>query len=390
MQEMMSSKPRWNSSPRGVLLALVAVLPSVAGTTAAACQSGADKLLADKHYLRAEQEIRQALQHSPNDAHALSDLSVVDRAFGRWDAALVNAEKAVAVAGNSVEAHSKLADALGGKLLASDADPRVGTFAKISLAHRFRKEIDRTLELDPNDLDALQDLARFYWHAPSMVGGDKQKARQTADRLFQIAPDRGAIARADIASDESDAIRRAAAIEAIWREAVAARPESYDGRAALAAALLDEATLDGASGASHLAAAEAEAKRALALDASRIDAYRVLAAVCSRNSRWSELDALLNQAHASVPDDRAPEFTAAVAILTSAAPSQLPRAEQMLRDYLSQPAEGREPHAADAHWRLGLVLEKEGRRADAARELQTAVQQDPSLEDARKELKRLS
>jgi len=371
-------------------LALVTCLISVAVASPAVGQTGADKLIDDKHYLRAEQEIRRALQRAPNDAHLLSDLSVVDRAFARWDAALANAEKAVAVAGSSVEAHSKLADALGGKLLVSDADPRVGTFTKISLAHRFRKEIDRTLELDPNDLDALQDLARFYWHAPGIVGGDKQKARETADRLFRIAPDRGAIARADIASDEGDAPRRAAAIEGIWREAVAARPESYDAHAALAAAYLDRATVEGASGANHLAAAEAEAKRALAMDSSRVDGYRVLASVYVLGARWNELDGLLKQARASVPDDRAPEFSAAVTILTSGAPQQLSRAEQMLREYLSQAVEGREPTSATAHWRLGLVLEREGRRGDALRELQLAVQQDGSLEAARVDLKRLS
>jgi hypothetical protein len=379
-----------NSTGQSWLLALVACLIPVALASPAVGQTNADKLIADKHYLRAEQEIRQMLQRAPNDAHALSDLSVVDRAFARWDAALANAERAVAIAGNSVEAHSKLADALGGKLLASDADSRVGTFAKIALAHRFRKEIDRTLELDPNDLDALQDLARFYWHAPGMVGGDKQKARQTADRLFHIAPDRGAIARADIASDEGDPVRRAAAIEAIWREAVAAQQQSYAARAALAAAYLDEAGLEGASAAGHLAAAETEAKRALALDPSQADAYRVLAAVCAMRARWNELDALLKQAYANVPDDRAPEFSAAVAILNGSVPAQLPRAEQMLRDYLAQPAEGRETSHASAQWRLGLVLEKEGRRAEAMREIQAAVQQDGSLEDAKRDLKRLS
>ncbi len=390
MRTSLRQSPSSKSTPRRLLLALVPTLICGAVASSAIGQTGADKLIADKHYLRAEQELRQTLQRAPDDAHALSDLSVVDRAFSRWDAALANAEKAVGLAGNSVEAHSKLADALGGKLLVSETDSRVGTFAKISLAHRFRKELDRTLEMDPNDLDALQALARFYWHAPGMVGGDRQKARQTADRLFHIAPDRGAVARADIASDEGDPRRRAAAVEAIWREAVAAQPESYDTHVALAAAYLDEATLEGASGQAHLAAAEAEARRALALNPTRAEAYRVLAAVYAGGGHWNELDTLLKQAHASVPDDRAPEFSAAVTVLVGGAPSQLPRAEQMLRDYLLQPAEGREPTLATAHWRLGLVLEREGRRADAVHELQLAVQQDASLAAARLDLKRLS
>ena len=42
-----------------------------------------------------------------------------------------------------------------------------------------------------------------------------------------------------------------------------------------------------------------------------------------------------------------------------------------------------------AHWRLGLVLEKEGKKADAIAEVQTATRLDPKFEQAQKDLKRL-
>ena len=309
----------------------------LAVTTIAVAQRDADKLLADEHYLRAEPIVRAAVQRNPNDAHALSNLSVVDWAFNRFDAAIADAEKAVALAPNSAEAHSKLADALGAKLQSSDA----GTMAKISLAHRFRKEIDRTLELDPNDPDALQDLAQFYWHAPGMVGGDKSKARQTADKLFQISPSRGAAARADFAMDESDTSRRNAAVQAIWQTAVTAKPESYDARAALAAACLA-----GGDDARQLASAESEAKRALSLDPTRINAYTVLAVVYARTGRWNEVEALLKQARERVAEDRTPGYRVAVAILATNQNQQLARAEQLLRDYLSQTPEGQQPSHA--------------------------------------------
>jgi len=344
-------------------------------------QPPADQLLQGGHYLRAEQLIRAALQRNPNDAHSLCNLSVVDWAFNRFDASITDAEKAVAAAPNSAEAHSKLADALGAKLVSSNA----GTFEKISLAHRFRKEIDRTLELDPNDIDALQDLAQFYWNAPGFVGGDKPKARQVADRLFTISPYHASEARVNFASDDSDINRRNAAILTIWQTAVAARPESYDAHAALAAAYLEAG-----SDASHLTSAETEGRRALALDPTRANAYTVLAVVCARAGRWDEMNVVLKQAHERVPDDRSPQYRVAVAILATGQNQQLQRAEQMLRDYLAQPPEGQQPSHAGAHWRLGQVLEREGRKAEAIREFQTAVQQDGSLEGAKKDLKRLS
>jgi predicted Zn-dependent protease len=341
----------------------------------------ADRLLDGGHYLRAEQIVRAALQRNPNDAHALSDLSVVDWAFNRLDASIADAEKAVAAAPNSAEAHSKLADALGAKLVSSNA----GTFEKIALARRFRKEIDRTLDLDPNDVDALQDLAQFYWNAPGFVGGDKQKARQTADRLFAVSPFHAAAARVNFASDDSDSNRRNAAILAIWQDAVASRPQNYDARAALAAAYLEAG-----SDASHLASAEAEAKRALALDPARVSAYTVLASASARAGRWDDVNVWLKQARERVQDDLSPQYRVAVAILTTNQNQQLQRAEQLLRDYLTQPPEGQQPSHAGAHWRLGQVLERQGRKADAVREFQIALHQDGSLEQAKKDLKRLS
>jgi len=178
---------------RNGLLVLFA-LPAAAQTVGT---SPADKLLADGHYRRAEPVVRAALGRTPNDAHYLSDLSIVDWAFNRLDNAIADSERAVAADQGSAEAHAHLADAIGSKLVSSTA----GTFEKLSLAHRFRKEIDRTLELDPNDVDALQDLAQFYWNAPGMVGGDRTKARQTADKLFTISPFRAASARTDFLND---------------------------------------------------------------------------------------------------------------------------------------------------------------------------------------------
>ena len=353
--------------------------------TSQASRTEVDRLLAGGHYLRAEQPIRAALQSVPNDAHLLNDLSVVDWAFNRFDAAIVDAEKAVAASPNSAEAHSKLADAVGAKLAASAADPGSGTFAKLSLSRRFRKELDRTLELDPNDEDALEDLARFYWHAPGFVGGDQQKARQTSDRLFQVSASRGATARADFAESVKDVNQRNAEILRIWRVAASAQPDSYDAHAALAAAYLREP-----AGPSQLIAAEMEAKRALALAPSRIGAYSVLAVVYVRASRWNELEWVLKLAGERVPDDRAPDYLAAVAILAANDVAKMQLAEQLLRGYLAQRPEGQAPSHASAHWRLGQVLERQGRRAEALRELQTAVQQDGSLEEAKKEIKQLS
>jgi hypothetical protein len=67
----------------------------------------------------------------------------------------------------------------------------------------------------------------------------------------------------------------------------------------------------------------------------------------------------------------------------------LGRAERYFRKYLSQPPEGQMPAHAAAHWRLGLTLEKAGRKADALAAMQESVRQNPNFEQAQKDLKRL-
>jgi TolA-binding protein len=65
------------------------------------------------------------------------------------------------------------------------------------------------------------------------------------------------------------------------------------------------------------------------------------------------------------------------------------RAERYLRHYLSrEPEYGAASHAT-AHWRLGLALEKQGKKDEATSEFAAAVKADPKLDDAKKDLKRL-
>ena len=60
-----------------------------------------------------------------------------------------------------------------------------------------------------------------------------------------------------------------------------------------------------------------------------------------------------------------------------------------MRTYLSQDPEGLTPPLSAAHWRLALILEKEGRKADAIKELEEALRLEPDFENAKKDLKRL-
>ena len=61
----------------------------------------------------------------------------------------------------------------------------------------------------------------------------------------------------------------------------------------------------------------------------------------------------------------------------------LPRAERYFRKYLTMEPEGAEPHHAAAYWRLGLVLEKEGKKAEAIVQVEEALRAEPDFKEAK-------
>jgi tetratricopeptide (TPR) repeat protein len=89
-----------------------------------------------------------------------------------------------------------------------------------------------------------------------------------------------------------------------------------------------------------------------------------------------------------VPDDLGPFYQAGRVLLTTAG-GDLSRADRYLRKYLTIEPEPGQPGPAAAHWRLGQVLEKQGRKAEAIAELEQAVRMNPDFENAKKDLKRL-
>jgi tetratricopeptide (TPR) repeat protein len=341
-------------------------------------QSVADKMIAQRHYNRALPLVRAALKSHPRDISALVALSTIQWAFGQLDASIATAGQAVQTANESAAAHAQLLNALGAKLASS----RTGTLEKVGLTHRFREEADRTLQLDPRNIYAHEALARFYWYAPAMVGGSRDKAKQWVDKLLLLDAARAYELKAELDATAPDKARRSSAVQNDWMQAVAANQKRYEAYAGLGRCILS-------GGNDKLGEAEDAAKKALFLDQSRIDSYRLLAAVYVRTARWDQLDVTLRNAHAAVPDDLTADFVVAQTILERNIGSQWGRAEDHLRVYLGQPNEGLEPTLAMAHWKLGIVLEREGRKNAALKELEIAVQVDSSLAEAKNDLRRL-
>ena len=113
----------------------------------------------------------------------------------------------------------------------------------------------------------------------------------------------------------------------------------------------------------------------------------MLAGIYAHLERWEDLDRILATAERAVPDNLTAHYQAARTLLGDG--REYARAEDLLRRYLANEPEIGAPTHAHAYWRLGLVIEKQGRRPEALAAVETALRLKPDLDDAKKDLKRL-
>ena len=325
------------------------------------------------HWKRLKALIEPRAAANPNDAEAQWLLSRVRLAYRDADGALAPAEKAVALDGKNAEYRWQLAQVVGEQ--ASSAS----VFKQLGLAKRFKREAEAVLAMDPKHTGAMTGLMEFYYRAPGIAGGDKKKAEQMPAQIMAINKVDGYLAKVRLMS-RMDPQPPPAQFEQVYVEAVTADPSRYEPH-------INLASIYASGNAPRWELAEKEALIARKMDPDRTAPYSILAAVYAIGERWSELDAVLAEAEKKIPDNLSPYLRASSTLVYGN--KDLPRAERYARKYLSQEPEPTSNSLAVGHWRLGLALEKQGKKTDAIAELQTAVKMDAKFEQAQKDLKRV-
>ena len=101
-------------------------------------------------------------------------------AAGDFDAAINSFSRAVSlVPGNSVY-HHWLGKSYG--RLAEES----GLLTAYALSRKTRRELERAVELDNQNVDALTDLMEYYRRAPGFLGGGEEKADKIRIRLDEL------------------------------------------------------------------------------------------------------------------------------------------------------------------------------------------------------------
>ncbi len=251
-------------------------------------------------------------------------------------AAIEILEKAVAQSPKSAEAHFCLGNAYATKVQAS------GMFTAAKYASRIKDEWQKAVALDPTYVDARFGLIQVYAGAPGIIGGSYEKAFEQAKEIKAIDPVVGHRAYAFIYSQQKklDLANKEYA-DAIREEPNSAKAHSYFGQYL--------ATVE-----KNYTAAFAELEAALKLDPNYMAAFYHLGRAAS----------LAN--------------------------TNLARGEEAVTKYVAYTPKGNEPTLANAHYVLGAIYEKEGRKAEAKQAYQAALKLNPAPKQASEALRRVS
>jgi tetratricopeptide (TPR) repeat protein len=267
-----------------------------------------------------------------------ADLIAAGRAAlnrGDLEQAIAQLEKAVTVSPNSFDAHYYLGLAYGRKA------EKAGMFGGLSQIQKAKDEWIRAVALNPNSVDPRLRLIEFYIMAPGIAGGSEEKATEQAAEIRK--------------RDAFDGHRAYARIYTLQKqfdlavkemvEAVREQPKSAKAHYFLGNVLLNQKDWKGSL---H------EYDMALSLDAAYMPAYFRI----GQNAAQAE--------------------------------SNYPRGVEAIRKYLGYKPADDEPALARAWYWLGMIQEKQGKKADARQSYVNAQKLAPDSKDVDEALKRVS
>lgn len=125
-------------------------------------------------YEKAKAFFNQKIKENKNNDQAYYYLGRTHLMSGEAEKAVDHIEKAIEMNDHIADYHYWLAQALGRKAQNSNV------IKQAFIASKILKEFERTIELDSMHLGGHVGVASFYIQAPSIMGGDLEKARREA------------------------------------------------------------------------------------------------------------------------------------------------------------------------------------------------------------------
>jgi tetratricopeptide (TPR) repeat protein len=295
---------------------LLVLLLLIASSTASVGDPAKDMLAAGR-IDEAIAELNGRLTSAPANAESSNLLCRAYVELEDWDRAESSCRKAASLDPDNSRFHLWL-----GRVYGEKAD-RANFLAAAGLAGKVRREFERAVQLNPNDVEARLDLAEFYLEAPGIVGGGEQKARAQAQSIATVNPAREHWVYARIAEKKKDT-----------------------------------------------AAAEREYYQYIDLSKGDAESWLNLALFLRRQKRFDEMEQAIVKLSQS-PITKLDVLVEASQVLYRAGRSY-PFAIELLRRYFaSGPVEA--APAFEVHYLLGMLMERQGDKAGAAQEYRASL-----------------
>jgi tetratricopeptide (TPR) repeat protein len=285
-------------------------------------------------YEKAVKVLQDAVAKNPRNGEVLFLLAKSHFELRQFDAAVANAERAVAVAPENSMYHEWLGRSFGEKASKSS------WFSALSLARKTQQEFETAIRLNPKNYSAFQALIEFDCAAPGIAGGGEDKALLKIEQLAAMDEAEGHYAAGNCRRQKKD-----------------------------------------------YPAAEVEFDKAL-FNAKSPDLIFDIGDYALKRNQPQRLLAVVEAGHKTSPGDpRAKFYRAAALILQKQKPDE---AEALLREYLNTaPRRTGYPRPALAHDWLGRLFENQNNRDAAAREYAASLHVDPKDKTAQEALRRL-
>jgi len=292
------------------------------------------QLFKEKKYAEAKkffQSFTESNQNDPAGAYYLGRLFLWE---GNYDKAIDWLDKAIELDQTNSGYHFWLGNAYGVKA------QRAGLLKKASAAKNVKKEFERAVELNPENIDARFGLLQFYQMAPGIMGGSKDKAREQAEAIK--------------------------------------KRNGYQGH--LAFGLIH--TIN-----EEYALAEKEYQAAIAVKPEDTQPYYLLSYLYGRQKQFDKATELFEDLLKTHPDEVSSYFhLGRIAVMSG---KNLDKGEAYLQKYLQTEPSNERPSFAFTHLLLGHIYKQKENKELAKSEYEKALELDPDFEQAKKALKNL-
>jgi tetratricopeptide (TPR) repeat protein len=310
-----------------------AILLLACGAAGADARGDAIRAFEQRQDRAALEQFEALAKAAPGHAELQNYLGRARLRLGQVEPAVTALERAVELAPDNSQYHLNASAGLGQQV------QLVGMFKKMSIGGKVKQHMLRAVELAPESVPAREALMQFYAQAPGIAGGDMKLAQKQVDVVMPINASAGLRMQALLTRLQK---KPEAEQAAAWEKALAA--DDPEGRARFAYALLLQ-----------------DAKR------------------------WDEAFAQLDTLARLRPTAPGVKYQFGRAAALSG--QRVAEGEAALKAYLETgPKADNDPGRDAAHWRLGMLHEKSGRKDEARAQYQASLKENPDFRQAREAL----